>query len=268
MTITTKGTALITGASAGIGAEYAEQLARRGHDLILVARDAARLQANAQRLRAATGRSIEVLPADLTDRADLAHIVQRVEHDPSLTLLVNNAGIALAGTLLDADSASIERLIALNITAPTLLAAAAARAFKARGAGRIVNIGSVVALAPEIFESSYAGSKAYVLGLTQSLAAQLADSGVTVQAVLPGLTRTEILDRAGRSFDEFPAEHVMEVEDLVAAGLTGLDRGETITIPPLPDAADWDRFEAARQALAPNLSHRRPGVRYREAIAA
>lgn len=268
MTTIHNGTALITGASAGIGAEYAEQLARRGHDLILVARDAARLEANAGRLRAATGRSVEVLAADLTDRAALDRVVQRVESDPSLTLLVNNAGIALGGTFLDADAASIERLIALNVTAPTLLAAAAARAFKARGTGAIVNIASVLALAPENFESSYGGSKAFVLAFTQSLAAQLKESSVAVQAVLPGLTRTEILDRAGRSFDEFPAEHVMEVEDLVAAGLAGLDRGETVTIPPLPDVADWDRFEAARLALAPNLSHREPGARYREAIAA
>jgi len=257
------GTALVTGASTGIGAVYAERLARRGHDLILVARDAARLDALAARLNAETGRTIEVLPADLTDRDDLAAVTARLESDPAIGLLINNAGMSLNGTLLDSEPAQVERLIALNITAPTLLAGAAAKAFAARGAGTIVNIASVLALAPEIYDGVYSGSKAYVLNLSISLANQLAASGVHVQAVLPGATRTEIWARSGKDVDAFPPEMVMDAGDLVDAALAGLDAGETVTIPPLADAAQWTSYQAARLAMGPNLSRRDVADRYR-----
>jgi len=257
------GTALVTGASTGIGAVYAERLARRGHDLILVARDAARLDALAARLNAETGRTIEVLPADLTDRDDLAAVTARLASDPAIGLLINNAGMSLNGTLLDSEPAQVERLIALNITAPTLLAGAAAKAFAARGAGTIVNIASVLALAPEIYDGVYSGSKAYVLNLSISLANQLAASGVHVQAVLPGATRTEIWARSGKDVDAFPPEMVMDAGDLVDAALAGLDAGETVTIPPLADEAQWTSYQAARLAMGPNLSRRDVADRYR-----
>jgi hypothetical protein len=255
--------ALVTGASAGIGATYADRLARRGYDLVLVARDGDRLAALANRLAAETGRTIEVLRADLTDRARLAVVEDRLAADPAITLLVNNAGMSLAGTVATASPAAIERLIALNVTAPTLLAAAAARAFAPRRGGAIVNIASVLALAPEMFDAGYSATKAFVLTLSQGLAAEIGGHGVHVQAVLPGATRTEIWERSGKDVDDLPAEILMEVGDLVDAALAGFDRGETVTIPPLHDESGWQAMQRERLALAPHLSRREVAPRYR-----
>lgn len=265
MTQQIQGTALVTGASTGIGAVYADRLARRGHDLILVARDVARLETLAARLRAETGRSVAVLPADLTDPAQIAAVAARIGGEPGLSLLVNNAGIALDGTLETARSEDVSRLITLNVTAPTLLAQAAVRAFRQRGGG-IINLSSVLALAPEIADGVYSGSKAFILALTQGLARELgADSGVRVQAVLPGATRTEIWERSGKDVDHFPEGWVMEAGDLVDAALAGFDRGETVTIPPLADEAGWTALNDARLALGPLLSRRDVAPRYRQA---
>lgn len=268
MTNSTLGTAVITGASTGLGAVYADRLAHRGYDLILVARDAGRMEALAATLIAETGRTIEVLRADLTDRADLAKVEDRLTSDSTITLLVNNAGMSLNGGLLDSDVAQVEQLIALNITAPTLLAGAAGKAFAARKSGGIINIASVLALAPELFDGVYSGSKAFVLNLSKSLAKQLEPQGVRVQAVLPGATRTEIWERSGKDVDSFPAEWLMEAGDLVDASLLGFDRGETITIPPLADEGQWEAYEAARLAMDGKLSNREVAPRYREALAA
>ena len=263
-----KGTALITGASTGIGAVYADRLAHRGYDLILVARNQARLDALATRLAGETGRAIEVLPTDLTVRGDLAAIERRLAGDRGITLLVNNAGIALNGGLLENTPVEIERLIALNVTAPTLLAAAAGKAFAARKGGTIVNIASVLALAPEVLEAAYSGSKAFLLNLTLKLALDLKDTGVRVQAVLPGATRTEIWEHAGKDIDAILPGNVMDANDLVDAALVGLDEGETVTIPPLADEGQWTRYNDARLALAPNLSRREVAERYRRPAAA
>lgn len=257
------GTALITGASTGIGAVYADRLARRGYDLVLVARDGARLAALAERLRRETGRKIEWLAADLTARADLTRIEQRLREDQSLTLLVNNAGMSVAGSLLDGEIDHFQTMIELNVIAATRLAAAAARNFVARRQGAIVNIASVLALAPELYNGSYSGTKAYLLNLSISLQNELEPAGVKVQAVLPGATRTEIWARAGVDVDGFPPEMVMEVDAMVDAALAGFDQGEPVTIPSLPDPADWERYTAGRLALGPNLSRDRPAERYR-----
>ncbi len=268
MSESSKGKALVTGASSGIGAIYADRLAGRGYDLILVARDAGRLEALAARLRIATGRRIEVLPADLTDPAQLAAVEARLSGDPRVTLLVNNAGISLKGGLLDNGPAELAGLIAINITAPTRLAAAAARAFVARRAGTIVNISSVLALAPEVLDGVYSGSKAYLLNLSLELAGTLSEAGVRVQAVLPGATRTDIWSKSGKDVDAMMPGLVMETGDLVDAALTGLDRGEVVTIPPLADEALWVAYDSARRALAPNLSRAQVADRYLEKRAA
>jgi short-subunit dehydrogenase len=260
----TQGAALVTGASSGIGAIYADRLAHRGHDLILAARDGARLEALARRLRAETGRAVTVVPTDLTDAADLERLLDILATDERITVLVNNAGVALKKGLPRADAGALRGLIDLNITAPTLLAAAAAKAFARRGAGAIINIASVLALAPELLEGAYSGSKAYLLNLSLKLALDLKPHGVRVQAVLPGATRTEIWERSGMDSDSFPAEEVMAAEDLVDAALAGFDRGETVTIPPLADEALWTAYDDARLALAPHLSRREVAARYRE----
>ncbi len=259
---TNMGTALVTGASSGIGAVYADRLAGRGFDLILVARDAARMVSLADRLTADTGRRVEVLPADLTQSDGVAAVEARLASDPSITLLVNNAGKSLNGSLLENAAAEIESLIALNITAATRLAGAAARAFAERNAGTIVNIASVLAVAPERLDGIYSGSKAYLLNLSLGMAAQLAGKGVKVQAVLPGATRTEIWQRSGKDPDIVAPGMVMEAGDLVDAALVGLDRGELVTIPPLADEALWTAYDTARLALAPHLSRREVAARY------
>jgi short-subunit dehydrogenase len=259
----TQGTALVTGASSGIGAIYADRLARRGYDLVLVARDVARLDTLAARLRSEAGVRVDVLPADLADRAQLAGVEERIGSDQTLTLLVNNAGISLEGTLIDTPVAAIEQLIAINVTAPTLLAAAAARVFASRGAGGIINLSSVLALAPEMFDAAYSATKAFMLNLSQGLAKQVADQGVRVQAVLPGATRTEIWARSGKDVDAFPPEWVMEAGDLVDAALVGFDRGEVVTIPSLANEGQWQAMQDARLAMAPNLSRRDVAPRYR-----
>jgi short-subunit dehydrogenase len=264
MTQISLGSALVTGASSGIGAVYADRLAHRGYDLILVARDAARMEALGERLRAETGRSIEVFAADLTDGDDLDRVARRLASDETISLLVNNAGMSLNGGLLDNDAPAIERLIALNVSAPTLLASAAGKAFRQRGRGGIINIASVLALAPELFDGTYSGTKAFLLNLSRSLAQQLEPAGVRVQAVLPGATRTEIWERSGKDVDSFPAEMVMDVHDLVDAALLGFDRGETVTIPPLADEGLYRAYDDARLALAPHLSKRDVAPRYRQ----
>lgn len=254
---------LITGASSGIGATYAERFARRGHALILVARDAGRMEDLAARLRFETGVGIEVLPADLTRDDDLAKVEARLHSDETIGVLVNNAGMAAPGGFAEADPATLARLIALNVTAVTLLATAAAQTFAARGKGSIINIASVLALAPEISFGAYSATKAFVLTLSQSLQAELGPKGVYVQAVLPAATRTEIWERSGRDVDTIPG--MMEVGELVDAALVGFDRGEAITIPPLPDDAQWKAFEAARQAMLPNFRQEHAAARYRPA---
>jgi uncharacterized protein len=260
-----KGTALVTGASAGIGTIYADRLAKRGYDLILVARDAKRLTALADRIKAESGRSAEVFPADLTSKADLAKVTKRLRDDQAITVLVNNAGMGGNGPMVGADLDVTNKIIDLNITAVTHLASAAAANFSAKKSGTIINIASVLALAPERFNATYCGSKAYVLNLSLTLNTELAESGVRIQAVLPGATKTEIWERAGIDPSGLPPEMVMDVEPMVDAALAGLDLGELVTIPSLPDVADWEKYNAARLALGPNLSRNTPAARYKGA---
>jgi uncharacterized protein len=257
-----KGRALITGASTGIGATYADRLARRGYDLILVARDQQRMAKLAGKLKQETSVDVEVLKADLTAKDDLARVEQRLRQDEEITLLLNNAGMAVSGELISVDPDQLEAMILLNVLAPTRLAAAAVQGFVARGRGTLINVSSVLALAPELFNGSYSATKAYILNLTQSLQKETASKGVRVQAVLPGGTLTEIWERAGTDISQLPAEMFMKVDEMVDAALAGLDSGELITIPSLPDVAEWQAFTDARLKLGPNLSRNHPAARY------
>lgn len=258
-----KGTALITGASSGIGATYAERLAQRGFDLLLVARDQPRLEALAERLAREHGVKAEVLKADLTSKSDLLAVEQRLRSDATISLLVNNAGVAMNGTLAEADLDKVETMIQLNVVALTRLSAAAAANFGGAGRGAIINLASVVALAPEMFNAVYSASKAYVLSLSQTLHGEVAELGVQVQAVLPGVTRTEIWERSGMDESALPPEMIMEVGEMVDAALAGFDQDELITIPSLPDAADWQALVSARAKLGPNLSRNSAAARYK-----
>lgn len=254
-------TVLVTGASSGIGAVYADRFARRGHALVLVARDRARLEANAARLREVYGVEVDVLVADLTERTDLEAVEARLREDARIGVLVNNAGSALPGTMTTQSGADIERLVRVNALAPTRLAAAIAPRLAAEGQGAIINIGSVVGFAPEFGTTVYGATKAFVLFLSQGLAVELGPHGVQVQAVLPAATRTEIWGRAGVDVDTLP--EVMEVEELVDAALVGFDRRELVTIPPLHVAERWDAVDAARLGLFGDLRQAHAAERYR-----
>ncbi|CAI8755270.1 MULTISPECIES: SDR family NAD(P)-dependent oxidoreductase [unclassified Pseudomonas] len=263
MALSSKGTALITGASSGIGAVYAGRLARQGYDLILVARSQAKLNALATRLSDQTGRTVEVVAADLKDKADLSRVEQILRSDASITLLVNNAGVGAVMPLLGSPVDDMEDMINLNITALTRLAYAVVPGFVARGAGTVINISSIVAIAPEILNGVYGGTKAFVLGLSQSMHRELADKGIRIQAVLPGATATDFWSEAGNPVENLPQEIVMSAEDMVDAALVGLERGEVVTIPGLHEGEQWDRYEAQRQVLSGLFGNSTSAPRYR-----
>ncbi|MBX9469119.1 MAG: SDR family oxidoreductase [Rhizobium sp.] len=252
---------LITGASTGIGATYAERFARRGHDLVLVARDVVRMETLARRLRQETGVTIDILPADLTQTADLAKVETRLREDARIGILVNNAGTAIGGSFVDQNADDMTRLVALNATALVRLSSAIAPRLAMAGEGAIINIGSVVGLAPEFGMTVYGATKAFVLFLSQGLAQELGSKGVYIQAVLPATTRTEIWDHVGADVNAM--SNVMEVGDLVDAALVGFDRREPVTIPPLHYAGQWDALDGARKAMLGNFGNALPAERYR-----
>jgi short-subunit dehydrogenase len=258
--------ALITGASTGIGATYAQRLAQRGHDLVLVARDRARLQSLAERLIRECGVKVDVLPADLTTQPQRALVEQRLRDDDTIGLLVNNAGMAGAGPIVAQQLERFESMIQLNVITPTRLTSAILPRLLARGHGGIINIASVVALVPELFDGTYNGSKSYLLNYTLTLHKEVAGRGIQVQAVLPGITRTEIWERSGIETNTLPAHMIMEVGEMVDAALAGYDMGELVTIPSLPDVEDWNRYTSARLHLAPNLSRDHAADRYKSDI--
>jgi short-subunit dehydrogenase len=256
-----KPSVLITGASAGIGAGYADRFAKRGHDLVLVARDEAKLHQLADRLRREAGVAVDVVRADLTVREDLQRVEHRLASDERIAIFVNNAGGALPGKFVDQSLDQVDRLIQLNLTAATRLIRAVTPRFVAAGTGSIINLTSVVALAPELTLTVYGATKAFLLYLSQGLQLELGPKGVYVQAVLPSATRTAIWEHAGVDVDTLPG--VMSVDDLVDAALAGFDRQELITIPPLPDEGAWKTYEAARVAMGPGFFNSQPAPRYR-----
>jgi short-subunit dehydrogenase len=258
--MSTRPTVLITGASTGIGAVYAERFAQRGHDLVLVARDQARLDTLAARLRSEHDVTVDVIPADLTQLADLSTVENRLRDDARIGILVNNAGAALSGNFIDQSTDSVAQLVALNITALVRLASAIAPRLVKGGDGAIINIGSVVGLAPEFGMTVYGATKAFVLFLSQGLSLELSPQGVYVQAVLPAATRTEIWDRSG--IDINTLSDIMEVGDLVDAALVGFDRREPVTIPPLHEAQRWDDLQGARQGLIGQIRQSAVAQRY------
>ena len=261
--MTIKPRVLITGASSGIGTTYADRFARRGHDLVLVARDEARLTALASRLRQAYGVAVDILPADLTQPRELTAVEARLRDDASIGILINNAGAGQVGHFLAQTASSVEQLLALNTTALARLAVAIAPRLVQAGEGAIVNIGSVVGLAPEFGTTIYGATKAFVLFLSQGMSLELSPKGVYVQAVFPAATRTDIWARTGIDPDSLP--ELMEVEELVDAALVGFDRREAVTIPPLHEESRWDELDGARKALLSDLRQAHAAERYQVA---
>lgn len=253
-------TALITGASSGIGTLYARRLAARGHDLVLVARRTDRLEALAAELRAAHGAAIEIMTADLTDGPALEAVAGRLRTGTPIDILVNNAGASLPGGLVGADPSAMDRLLKLNVVAPTMLASAAATGMVERGRGAIVNVASVLAFVPEMFPGIYSATKSYILNLSRGLAAEVGPKGVYVQAVVPAATRTEIWEHSGTDVSQIPG--LMDVDALVDAALIGFDRKEEVTIPAVHDLSAWEAFERARGVLASGFGQSEPAARY------
>jgi len=262
MTQANKGTAVITGASTGMGAVYADRLARQGYDLVLIARDEERLARVARQVSAATDRRVEVLVADLADPGALHRVEAQLGGRVDVTLLVNNAGVGSVAPLLDADVEAMDRMIALNVTALTRLTYAVAPGMAARGAGTIVNVSSIVAIATEMMNGVYGASKAYVLAFTQGLQHEFGAKGLRVQAVLPGVTATGFWDALGHPLERLPAAVIMSVDDLVDAALAGLAQGEQVTIPGLHEGDKWTAFDAARRELAGMFGNAAPAARY------
>lgn len=259
--MTTHSTVLITGASSGIGATYAERFARRGHDLILVARDKGRLETLAARLRGEHKVATDILQADLTQPKDLATVEMRLRDDSRIGILINNAGATQSGSFIEQATDDVARIVALNTTALVRLANAIAPRLAQAGEGAIVNIGSVVGLAPEFGMSVYGATKAFALFFSQGLSLELSPKGVYVQAVLPAGTRTEIWERAGIDVNALP--DLMEVGELVDVALVGFDRRELVTIPPLHDVTRWNALDAARLALVSDIRQAHVAERYR-----
>jgi len=257
--------AAITGASSGIGAVYAEQLAARGHDLLLIARRGDRLDALASRLGQAHGVHVQTQVADLSQPADLRRVEEHLATAQALELLVNNAGSAKLAAAAQTTADEAEAMVALNVTALTRLTLAALPGMRARGRGRIVNISSVLALHALPTSAVYSGTKAYVLLFSRGLQQELAGSGVSLQVVLPSATDTEIWDRAGLPAHTLPAGTVMQAGDMVRAALAGLDQGEAVTLPSLHDAARWDTYEAAGGTVFEAARTDQPAPRYRSA---
>lgn len=259
-------TALVTGASSGIGAVYAEHLAARGYHLILVARRADRLEALAQTLSQAHGVRIRSVVADLENDADVGRIEAVLAEDDGIRMLVNNAGVARLTPFAKASGHDSQSQISLNVVALTRLTRAALPGFLARNNGAIVNVASVLAIESLPISAVYSGTKAYVMAFTRSLQSELAGTGVRVQLVLPGVTATDLWseDVSGVPLAVLDKDSVMSTRDLVDAALTGLDDGESVTWPSVEDLQLWNDFDQARARLFGATRRGLPASRYRK----
>ncbi|WP_394838605.1 SDR family oxidoreductase [Pendulispora rubella] len=259
-----KNVAVITGASSGIGAVYAERLAARGYDLVVVARRVDRLRALADKISTANpGIQVEVVEADLTTESGLARVEKILATQPNVHIFVNNAGLARVSPLAKSATSDSTTQIALNIVAFTRLTRAILPVFLSRNAGVIVNLASALAVHSLPVSSVYSGTKAYVLNFSRGLQQEVAGTGVKVQIVLPATTATEIWDGAGVSPGAVPPDTVMTTENMVDAALAGLDQGETITWPSLADASLWEKYDAARTELFVATQTSKPAPRYK-----
>jgi short-subunit dehydrogenase len=238
--------ALVTGASSGIGAVYADRLAARGKNLVLAARRRDRLEALADRLAATHGVKVECVETDLSDAVALGELQALLREREDVDFLVNNAGLWTPGPSASVDAAAVEQIVKVNILALTMLSLAVTPRFRRKKEGTIVNIGSLISFKSSPTAAVYCASKAYVLNFTCSLQAEFAGSAVKVQLVVPGFVRTEIFgDRALSLSDNV----FSSAEDIVDCALQGLDRGELVCLPTLEDPELWTEFEAARKAI-------------------
>lgn len=260
---TRPGTAVITGASSGIGRTYAEKLAKRGYDLVLVARREDRLKEIAESLQANFSIAAKVLVADLSEPAGVALVSEYIAKSESLSILVNNAGISAVTPLTDTPDETIAGIIRLNIVAVTALSKAALVNFKSKGSGTIINIGSGVGFSPFSAVPIYSATKAYVYLLTQNLQGEVAGTDIRVQVVVPGAVKSEGWDRAvDAGMNSLPEEIVMSTSDCVDASLAGLDLGEVVTAPSLENISALQDYERAAGMLVQSMFNGTPATRY------
>ncbi|MFZ6646556.1 SDR family NAD(P)-dependent oxidoreductase [Undibacterium sp. TJN25] len=257
-----KGIAIVTGASAGLGAVYADRLAGRGYDLILVARRADRLEAMSQRLRTKHGIEVKILVANLTERKDLERIITEISANPNITLLVNNAGNATLAPAPSLNDEQIDAMHKLNVDALVGLSQVALRKFLERDSGTIINVGSVLSFQTIGLSAVYSGTKGYVLNFTRGLQIAAEGTNVKVQLVLPASTATELWDLSGVPLANLNQSSVMTAEHCVDAALAGLDQGEAVTLPSVENKQLWDAFEAARTNLFAATQTGKPASRY------
>ena len=263
--------ALVTGASAGIGAIFAERLAAQGHDVALLARRRDRLEELAARLRHEYGANVDVICADLANADDVAAVEAVLAKDEALALLVNNAGFGGYRPFAEIDPKVIDALIGVHILSVARLTRAAIPGMVRRGAGGIINIASLLALSGALppgqlpYRATYAGAKAFLLSFTQALAGELKGSGVRVQVCLPGRVKTEFHTSQGIDISKLPP--MMAAEDIVTASLAALARDEVVCIPALPEASLFDKITEAQLAVfgaagpRPALAERYQAVR-------
>lgn len=257
-----QGTALVTGASSGLGAVYADRLASRGFDLILVARRVERLGVLAKSLAEKYGVAVRAMAADLSASADLQRVVDELAGNPAITMLVNNAGASTLAPVVDTPRAGIASMDKVNVTALAQLTYAVLPQFKQRNRGTIINIGSVLSFHILPVSTIYSATKGYVMNFTRGLQQELAGTGITVQLVLPASTATEIWELSGVPLAQLDQATIMRAEDCVDAALAGLDQGELVTLPSVEDQELWERFDAARLALFAGAMHGKPASRY------
>jgi short-subunit dehydrogenase len=253
------GIALITGASSGIGAVYADRLAARGKDLILVARRRDRLEKLAASLRQKFDRNVDIVEADLADPSDLASVETIIRNTSEIDTLVNNAGLGAAGASVSADPKAVEQLVKVNVLALTTLSLAATPRFIERDRGTIINLGSLIAFKASPFAAAYCGSKVYVLNFTRSLQAECANTNVKVQLVIPGWVNTEFF---GGTKPPVPENQFMTAETLVDCAMSGLDNGELICVPILHDLQAWKNYLEACQRVTEATQIAEPASRY------
>jgi uncharacterized protein len=259
--------ALVTGASSGIGKAFAERLAHDRYDLILVARRRGRLEALAARLREESSVSVDVLAADLTKSDELEKVESRIARELALDLLVNNAGFGGYMPFVELAPERAEALIRLQVLAVTLLTRAALPGMIARKKGAVINVSSRLAFSASLpspplpKRAVYAATKSYINTFSRIVANELAGTGVRVQALCPGVVRTEFHEVQGMDASRFPVG-IMSPEDLVAASLAGLERDEVICIPALDDPGLLAAVEESERHLLEESSGGEPSKRY------
>ncbi|OQP49045.1 SDR family oxidoreductase [Niastella yeongjuensis] len=256
------GTAVVTGASSGLGEVFAARLAERGYDLQLIARRGDRLESLAAKIRNQFGVNVTTIIADLASAAELESVANRLVNDLDITLLINNAGTSTMNRFTDTPAEKQLAMIDVNIVALTVLSNAVLPGFKSRNKGTLINIASVLGYHTLPISAIYSGTKAFVVQFTNGLQQEFKDTNVTIQLALPASTATEIWEVGGVPISSLNPESVMTIENCVDAILAGLDLKESVTWPSVEDKRLYEVYEDARLKLFSATQTKKPASRY------